>query len=256
MKLNVNIKSQLQPGRLGNRLSSIKKSIILYLACKCPTLIVPSFIYKDVSFNTLRFQQNETGIHTICNNYTIDMEKIFYYTIPKVCVVLKEYERQAEIIIHKALNIHTFNNRTCNDFPYDTAWHVRSGDIFNGKFRNGVYVSGKVHKGYYQPSLSFYVNCSKQSKRLLIVLEDKLLTGNPIALAVQSLSKLGLFDVFTGSLRQSLFYLHCTKRVCAAHGTFKNAYSNPLINQTIISPNKKKERWFNNDLQRYKLLTR
>ena len=256
MKINTNVESYLQPGRLGNRLSSIKKAIILYLACKCPTLTVPGFMYKDVSFRTLNFQQNETGIHLICNNHTIDMKKIFYYVIPKVCIVSKEHKRQAEIIIYKSLNIQQLKNKSCNHIPYDTAWHIRSGDIFNGRFQNGVYIPRKVHKGYYQPSLSFYVNCTKQSKHLLIILEDNLLTGNPIGLALKSISKLGFFDVFTGSLRKSLFYLQCIKRVCAAHGTFKNAYYNPLINQTIISPIKKKERWFNNDLQRYKLLTR
>ena len=69
---------------------------------------------------------------------------------------------EATRAVHRVFGInstHAFG-RDCRAAPPYLTAHVRSGDVFQGNWdKDGGWMPGKVHPGYGQPVLSYYVQC-------------------------------------------------------------------------------------------------
>ena len=136
---------------------------------------------------------------------------------------------------------HAFG-RDCRAAPPYLAAHVRSGDISYGNWdEDGGWRSGKVHAGYGQPSLSYYVNCIAAArrdgvKRMIVLCED---FRNTVCLALRTMAPVvdGL-SVRRLVLLETLQTLGCASRVCTAVGTFSRIAQNSYHNRNFTVPQK------------------
>ena len=133
------------------------------------------------------------------------------------------------------------NGLPCSKYHFDVALQVRAGDIFRGAYdANGSWVPGRVHPGYGQPPLSFYMQCLKDNlqpgQRAVAVCED---FTNPVAAALRTMSLLSdrwNLTVVRLPLNETLATLGCAPVVCRAVSSLVGAFANPLRHPKIVAP--------------------
>ncbi len=156
----------------------------------------------------------------------------------------------------------------CSRYKFDLAMQIRAGDVFRGAYNgNGSWLPFKVHPGYAQPPLSFYIKCLQDNlqpgQRAVAVCQD---FTNPVAATLRMMARSSslawnLTVVSLPNLNETLATLGCAPVVCGAKSSFSSVYSNSFHTKRMVKPTDGELRqvyeghWMNTAKQRERMLT-